>query len=75
MINNYGRLAVQDDYGKFRIKTISSASLAGLGITQKVSMISLRGRIGICIATCRPIPGLIEKVSAILARACGVSIR
>jgi Condensation domain len=74
MINNYGRLAVQDDYGKFRIKTISSASLAGLGRTQKVSMISLRGRMGICIATCQPIPGIIERMPAMLAEVCGVSI-
>jgi hypothetical protein len=73
MINNYGRIAIHGDYGKFSIKMISSASLAGLGATQKVSMISVRGQIGLCIATCRPIPGILDKVPALLESACGMS--
>ncbi|GAB7522346.1 phthiocerol/phthiodiolone dimycocerosyl transferase family protein [Paraburkholderia sp. 2C] len=74
MINNYGRLAVQDDYDAFRVRSLSSASLAAMGKTQKVSMISLRGRIGLCIATCQPIPGLLGSVSHILASVCGTSL-
>jgi len=73
MINNYGQLPIQDDYGDFSIKTISSGSIAGFGFTQKVSMISLRGQIGICIATCDPIDGILAKTSAILTEACDSS--
>ncbi|GAB2914571.1 hypothetical protein GCM10027093_61400 [Paraburkholderia jirisanensis] len=70
MINNYGRITLQDDYGDFRIKAISSASIAGLGVTQKVSVIALHGQIGICLATCDPIDGILESASTILADAC-----
>lgn len=70
MINNYGRITLQEDYGDFRIKAISSGSIAGLGVTQKVSVIALRKQIGICLATCEPIDGILEKASTILADAC-----
>ncbi len=73
MINNYGQLPLQEDYDDFSIKTISSGSIASLGLTQKVSMISLRGKIGICIATCDPIDGILAKTSAILSEACDSS--
>jgi Condensation domain len=69
MINNYGPLAIRDTYRDFRIKTISSCSIAALGLTQKVSMSSLHGQMGLCVATRQPIHGILEKTSAILARA------
>jgi hypothetical protein len=73
MISNYGRLPIQDDFGGFRIKTLSTGSIAGLGATQKFSAVTVRGKMGICLCTCQPIPGILQKTSEILASACSDS--
>jgi hypothetical protein len=65
-VNNYGKEAFRSDYGAFRVVNASSGSLTSYAGGQKISMISLDGRMTLTATSVEPIPGILDKALRIL---------
>jgi Condensation domain len=69
MVTNYAGLDMRTDYGELRIASLFTGSASADPQAQKVSVLTLHGRLGMTLVSRMPIPNLLEEARTILADA------
>jgi len=69
MVTNYAGLDMRTDYGELRITSLFTGSASANPRAQKVSVLTLHGRLGMTLVSRIPIPNLLEEARVILATA------
>jgi hypothetical protein len=73
MVTNYAGLDMRTDYGELRINSLFTGSASADPKSQKVSVLTLHGKLGITLVSRMPIPNLLEEARTILAAAVSES--
>lgn len=66
VVTNYGNYTIPAVYGKLKLKALSSGSAAGGPKTQKISVMTFNGRLGMTLVSPQPFPHLLEDAREIL---------
>jgi len=75
MVTNYAGLDMRTDYGELRITSLFTGSASADPRAQKVSVLTLHGRLGMTLVSRIPIPNLLEEARVILAAAVSEPIQ
>lgn len=74
MVTNYGNEPLRTAFGPLKLNALSSGSASGAVDTQKVSAITVDGRMMLTQVSSAPFPSLLADTRAVLARTCAVRV-
>jgi hypothetical protein len=70
MVTNYGHVALRSEFGRLKLTALSSGSSSGNIDTQKISAITLEGRMMMTLVSPAPFPSLLDDARSILTLTC-----